>query len=141
MNRAVREQVAERANHPCEYCRVPFHWSNDLFDVEHIQPRKLGGTDDLENLAWSCSSCNAHKATATEAIDPDTGEPVPFFHPRTDTWRVHFAWDVSRLYIIGLTPTGRAMVERLLLNRQQLINLRFALIAVGVHPPADELHE
>lgn len=137
MNPTIRERVAERANRVCEYCRVPFLWSNDLFDVEHIHPKKHGGTDDLENVAWSCSSCNAHKAAAVEAIDPLTGEPAPFFHPHTDQWRDHFAWSEDWLYIRGQTPTGRAMVERLHLNRQQIINLRSALVAVGVHPPSE----
>ena len=29
--------------------------------VEHIIPRNHGGTDDLENLAIACASCNSEK--------------------------------------------------------------------------------
>lgn len=137
MNPAIRELVSERANGLCEYCRIPFLWSNDLFDVEHIRPKKHGGTDDLNNLAWSCSSCNAYKAAAVEATDPLTGEFAPFFHPRNDRWQDHFAWSEDSLFIRGLTPTGRAVAERLHVNREQIINLRSALVAVGVHPPTD----
>jgi len=37
--------------------------------------------------------------------------------------------------IIGLTPSGRATVEALDLNRSSLINLRRVLRASGEHPP------
>ena len=37
--------------------------------------------------------------------------------------------------IIGLTPTGRAMVETLRLNREGLVNLRRLLYAAQKHPP------
>jgi len=37
--------------------------------------------------------------------------------------------------IIGLTPTGRATVEVLKLNREGLVNLRQVLYAAGKHPP------
>ena len=38
--------------------------------------------------------------------------------------------------IIGLTPTGRATVEALQMNRRGLVNLRQALFALGKHPPS-----
>ena len=37
--------------------------------------------------------------------------------------------------IVGQTPIGRATVEALKLNRQELINLRQLLIGAGEHPP------
>jgi hypothetical protein len=36
----------------------------------------------------------------------------------------------------GITPTGRATVELLKLNRKGVVNLRKALFAYGVHPVA-----
>jgi hypothetical protein len=41
--------------------------------------------------------------------------------------------------VIGLTPTGRATVNELNLNRSGLINLRRVLFACGEHPPSDTL--
>jgi hypothetical protein len=43
------------------------------------------------------------------------------------------------MVIIGLTATGRAIVEALHLNRSELLNLRRMLRAVGEHPPALEV--
>lgn len=41
------------------------------------------------------------------------------------------------MQIIGRTPTGRATVTALRLNRKELVNLRELLLAVGLHPPTD----
>jgi hypothetical protein len=49
----------------------------------------------------------------------------------------HFAWSDDFTLVIGLTPTGRATVEKLQLNRSGLVNLRRVLRAVGEHPPAE----
>jgi hypothetical protein len=37
--------------------------------------------------------------------------------------------------MIGLTAIGRATVETLHLNREELVNLRQILYAMGEHPP------
>jgi hypothetical protein len=38
--------------------------------------------------------------------------------------------------MIGLTPVGRATIDRLQLNREGVINLRRILRAIEEHPPA-----
>lgn len=131
----IRRLVAERAGNLCEYCRCSFDFSSSPYAVEHINPRAGGGTNDLENLAWSCQGCNGHKLTATTADDSATGGRAALYHPRQQEWRAHFRWSTDGLTIFGITPTGRATVERLQLNRDSVINLRRALIAYGVHPP------
>jgi len=94
------------------------------FSVEHIIPRQAGGETTLDNLALACQGCNGHKYVKTEGVGPVSGELVPLFHPRRQLWREHFAWNADFTLIIGLTPTGRATVEVLQLNREGLINLR-----------------
>ncbi len=37
--------------------------------------------------------------------------------------------------IIGISPSGRATVNRLQLNREGLVNLRRVLVDAGLHPP------
>ncbi|MDX2241909.1 MAG: HNH endonuclease signature motif containing protein [Leptolyngbyaceae cyanobacterium bins.302] len=68
----LRKVVAERANGFCEYCRCQEKFSPDSFEVEHIIPRSRGGTDDLENLSWTCGGCNGYKGTKTKGRDPVT---------------------------------------------------------------------
>jgi hypothetical protein len=66
---------------------------------------------------------------------PSRKQSVPLFHPRLQQWSEHFTWSEDGKRIIGLTPTGRATVETLRMNREELVNLRELLIAVGKHPP------
>ena len=108
-----------------------------VFSVEHIAPRISGGTNEMENPALSCQDCNNHKFTATQAIDPLTGKYAPLFHPRRDEWNIHFAWADDYSLLAGKTPTGRATIERLQMNRANVVNLRRVFWQVGQHPPAD----
>jgi len=86
----------------------------------------------LENLAFACQECNNRKYAAVEAIDPIDGSVVPLFNPRRDAWRDHFEWSDDRLRIIGQTPTGRATIGRLQLNRPGVVNLRRVLLDAGI---------
>lgn len=126
-----REAVAERASWCCEYCCSQAHFSPDPFSIEHIVPRSYGGTNELSNLAFSCQGCNNYKHTSMEAPDPLGGESVPLFHPRRDRWDEHFVWSDDASEVLGLTPTGRATVVRLKLNRLGVVNLRRVLKALG----------
>lgn len=110
-------EVARRARHRCEYCRAPEAVFNLELEVEHVFPRSEGGPDELHNLALACRSCNLRKATARQARDPSTGQIVPLFNPRVDDWSEHFELDLVTFHVEGLTPTGRATVRRLGMNR------------------------
>ena len=130
-----RQEVALRARFCCEYCQSQLKYSADSFSVEHIIPLSRGGHSELSNLALSCQRCNNAKFVALESIDPLTGRAAQLYHPREQTWADHFAWSHDFLLIHGLTPTGRATVERLQLNRVGIVNLRRILHSVGEHPP------
>lgn len=127
--------VAERAGHLCEYCQTRKDFSASPFCIEHIRPRAIGGATVLDNLAFACAGCNGHKSDKIEAEDPATGETVALFNPRTGAWASHFTWSDDSLLMIGLTPTGRATVVALRLNRTALVNLRKILSTADEHPP------
>jgi len=57
-----RQKIYGKFGGCCAYCGVPL---DDNWQVDHIHPRHRGGTDDEENLAPACRSCNATKATYT----------------------------------------------------------------------------
>jgi 5-methylcytosine-specific restriction endonuclease McrA len=130
-----KTHVAERARHCCEYCWSQARYSPDPFSVEHIIPHTAGGMNELENLALACQGCNNRKYVSTSAVDSVSGETVPLYHPRQHAWRDHFAWSVDFIYIVGLTPIGRATIEKLRLNREGVVNLRRVLYTLGKHPP------
>lgn len=91
----------------------------------------------MDNLAFARQCCNNHKYTKTGGVDPVSGEFVPLFHPRRDTWSDHFIWSDDFTRVIALTATGRATAEALQLNRPGLVNLRRVLFQCEEHPPAD----
>jgi hypothetical protein len=134
---ALRETVAQRAKYRCEYCCTPRGYSPAPFEVEHIIPLVEGGSDEDANLAFACGGCNGHKAIATSGLDLETGETVPLFHPRRDSWSEHFEWQAGGTILSGLTPVGRATILRLRLNRDELVNLRRVLVAFGEMPPPE----
>jgi HNH endonuclease len=107
------------------------------FSAEHILARSEGGKTNLANLSWACQGCNNHKYNKTRARDPVTGIMVALFHPRQQRWSDHFIWNEDGTLVLGLSPSGRATVEALLLNRKGLVNLRRILFAVNEHPPEE----
>lgn len=131
-----RDFIEHRAQGCCEYCRILHDFSPDTFEIEHIISLFEGGTNELINLAFSCGGCNNHKGFKIMAIDPISGMDVSLFNPRTEKWKTHFQWQENYSIIEGITPTGRATVELLKLNRKGVVNLRKALFAYGVHPVA-----
>jgi hypothetical protein len=130
----VKRDIARRARYCCEYCHSQERFSPDSFSAEHILPRSGGGGNETGNLAYSCQGCNNRKYTSLEAVDPLNGETVPLYHPRHQRWSDHFAWNEDYTLMLGLTPTGRATIEKLQLNRTGVVNLRRILRAAGKHP-------
>jgi len=133
-----RRIVIERASHCCEYRRCQAKFAIQSFSVEHIIPRSCGGETYIGNLALACQGCNGHKYTKAQGYDVVSGKQVGLYHPRRQRWIDHFEWNDDFTLIIGLTPTGRATVEALQLNREGVVNLRQVLYAMGKHPPREE---
>lgn len=132
----TRIAVESRANGQCEYCKALVQFSPHPFTIDHIFPPLKGGDESFENLAYACFGCNRCKHDKIIAIDPFTQSEVQLFNPRIQNWQDHFTWDeVSFTKILGLTPTGRATVHALQLNRPALIRMRKEMMEVNRHPP------
>jgi hypothetical protein len=132
---AVRRAVRRRARGFCEYCRSSSELTGHDFTVDHVLPKTSGGGSDLGNLCWCCFWCNDYKHARTQAADPRTGRWTPLFNPRTDAWETHFRWTRHSTRIHGRTPTGRATVKVLRLNRAILVKARRLWVRHGLHPP------
>ena len=130
MDALLRNLVRQRAGDRCEYCQLPQASLPFVsFHVDHVVPRQHGGQDELSNLAWSCGRCNRKRGPNLSGIDPDTGQVVTLFNPRTQVWNDHFV--MRGVEILGLTPTGRACVRLLDLNGRRRLQLREELEASG----------
>ena len=125
MDAATRRHVRERAGDQCEYCGLHQDQSPlALLHVEHVIPKKHGGTDEPANLALACIDCNLHKGSNLTGYDPETGELAELFHPRKQKWSDHFHW--QGVYVVGKTAVGRTTVGVLDLNSDEQVQLRLA---------------
>ena len=92
MDPRTRHHVRQRAGHRCEYCQLTEAQSPVVkLQIEHILPRKHGGSDDPANLALACIDCNLHKGANLTGINPETGRVVDFSIPEASSGR-----DISR---------------------------------------------
>lgn len=85
------------------------------------------------NLALACVSCSLRKWAKQTAADPETGADVPLFNPRVQIWGEHFRWEGE--WVAPLTPTGRATVASLAMNRPVAVAIRREEAARGRHLP------
>ena len=70
MRKLTRFEVFKRDGFCCGYCgRTP---PNVTLEVDHIVPKRDGGTDDLENLITSCFDCNRGKASRSLDFVPES---------------------------------------------------------------------
>lgn len=104
-------------------------------EIDHIVPQSASGPTEIDNLCLACAGCNGFKLAFQEAEDPQTGELAPLFNPRTQNWNDHFVWHDGGTLIVGLTPTGRATVVRLRMNRARMVEARRLWVQAGWHPP------
>ena len=133
----LRQQIAEQAGYRCGYCLTPQGLSGALLELDHIIPKAKGGLTEEENLWLACVSCNRFKGARTHAEDPETGRRIRLFNPRKQRWSEHFAWSPEGTQILGLTPCGRATVEALRLNREEIVRARRRWVSAGWWPPVE----
>lgn len=79
---AVRRAVIRRAHQCREYCLLHADYTTFAHEIDHVLPRKHGGSDSEDSLAYACAQCNRYKGSDVAAIDPETGEIVSLFNPR-----------------------------------------------------------
>ncbi len=132
--RALADEVILRARSRCEYCGLSQLGQEATFHIDHVVPRAADGPTVSDNLALACASCSLRKWAKRTAADPETGEDVPLFNPRTDHWVDHFRWNGE--VVVPLTPTGRATVAALAMNRPIILAIRQEETARGRHPPS-----
>lgn len=130
----IRAQVIRRAKERCEYCQTQQVIVVSM-EIDHIIPQSSKGKTELENLCYACISCNGSKLHFQTGIEPDTGNEIQLFNPRTQTWQDHFRWSEDGIRILGITEIGRATINRLRMNRDAIIRARQRWVEAGWHPP------
>ncbi len=127
---ALRRLVWERADNRCEYCRLPEFIAAHKHKPDHVIPLQHGGNTSADNLACACFRCNRHKGPNVGSFDPITGDLVPLFNPRTQTWAEHFQRRDAEVY--SLTAEARVTVKLLDLNSMERLREREILLRAGI---------
>lgn len=132
----IDRRVRNSARNRCGYCLSPQYLVMARLEIEHIIPISKGGSNDESNLWLACPLCNGYKSDKTTGVDPETGDTVKLFNPRTQVWSEHFCWTEDGLRIVGKTPTGRATVVVLHLSSDaDALKVRGYWVLAGWHPP------
>jgi hypothetical protein len=135
VNKSTRAFIEERAGFRCAYCHLPMRGQVATFPIDHVVPRCHEGATESANLALACPHCNARKWVHDYGTDPTTGLSVPLFNPRTGRWAEHFRWAAANeVWLEGVTPCGRATVDRLEMNESTLLEIRRLLVTLGMFP-------
>ena len=129
---ALRQLVFERAEGRCEYCLLPQSVVVHKHEPDHIIPKQHDGQTTADNLALACVRCNRYKGYNVGSFDPETGDLVPFYNPRTQVWSEQF--QLEGTVIQPLTPEGRVTAKMLHFNDADRVEERQRLIAVNLYP-------
>lgn len=105
----------------CGYCGVSEMSVGGELEIDHFQPLAAGGSDALENLVYACTACNRFKGDY--APTRDAPETLRLLRPLRDDMSAHIA-EAANGRLLGLTPRGWFHIQRLHLNRAQLIERR-----------------
>ena len=129
----ARETVELRGGRRCEYCRAPQPATGVRYHLD-VFPQSLGGTDDLDNLALACPTCNYYKSNHLLGIDEDGVTGRPLFNPRKDQWHEHFEYDLTTLRLKGKTAQGKGTINRLKMSYPFQIEARRLWVDLGLYP-------
>lgn len=124
--------IRERSKHSCEYCLAPAEYFYlGSYHIDHIISESQGGSNELDNLAFSCPTCNRNKGSNLSAFIVETQEVIRLYHPRKDRRRSeHFNLkDNGELH--PLSSIGKATIRLLKLNLPETVFLRSALLSIG----------
>jgi hypothetical protein len=121
VSQALRESVRALYDFRCGYCGVTETESGGQLEIDHFCPRSHGGKDNLENLVYACPACNRFKGDHWPV--PEAGPDLMLLHPQRDDLPTHVG-SLPDGRLIGLTKRGWFHIQRLRLNRAQLVELR-----------------
>ena len=119
-----REAIRRLYNFRCGYCSVHEQETGSELEIDHFKPRSVGGTNELSNLVYSCTTCNRFKSNFWPT-DHSSTNTQRLLHPKQDNLATHIR-EEDNGYLTPLTKVGNYHIQRLRLNRKPLVALRRA---------------
>src|SRR5687767_8772810 len=118
MRKDELETLRRRFQFRCGYCGVSERDAGAELTVDHFQPRSQAGLHESENWVYCCHACNEFKGNTW-----DPNSPRRILHPLRDDTSAHVVEEENGT-LRSLTETGSFHIERLHLNRRQLVAYR-----------------
>lgn len=114
--------------HQCVYCFIgePHFGGIRNFHVEHFRPKKKFEelTNDYKNLFYACSICNTFKSEDWPN-EPNNTYDIAFYpDPSLVDYGEIFQINSDTFYVEGKNFTAKYLVNKLFLNRRQLVVYR-----------------
>jgi hypothetical protein len=122
ISKKLRFEVFKRDNFQCQYCgrKAP----DVILEVDHIEPVKGGGGNDMLNLITSCEDCNAgkgaRKLTDSQMIDQQRKQ-LEELNARREQMRMMLQWkkellaledeQIDEIEKLILIPYNRSLTE------------------------------
>ncbi|MFJ3315933.1 HNH endonuclease [Herbaspirillum huttiense] len=127
--RTWKPQLADEARLQCVYCCI--HESNfggvRNFHVEHFKPKSLFPAleNDYANLFYACGVCNVFKSDDWPAeLDDNDFNSNGYPNPARVNYADFLVVDTSTGKVVSEFKTGKYVIERLHLNRPQMVGVR-----------------
>lgn len=135
-----KPQIAKDCSYRCVYCAILDADFGGIvhFHVEHFRPKSIEEfkklENDIRNLFYACSVCNRFKSDHW-AGEPDAkGNTPTFLDPGVVDYNQHISWRLTDHQLEGTTVAGKFAVERMYLNRPQLVLARRAhAVSTRIH--------
>jgi len=124
-----KEQIADECFKQCVYCTIcEGVWGGiDHYHIDHYRPKSIvrfsGLINDICNLFYACPICNRFKSNDWPN-DPTSLDEISYPDPSQIDYETIFEEDTSNFTIRSKYRSGTYVIERLYLNRPQLIYYR-----------------
>ncbi len=125
-----KPQLADEGNHRCVYCAIgdkEFGGQRN-FHVEHYKPKsKLEFAyliNDYDNLFYACAICNTFKSDSWFLAKDGDWNTIHYPNPSLYDYGEFFEISGDIFTITGNHLVGEFLIQKLHLNRFQLINFR-----------------
>lgn len=116
-------QISEECYKQCVYCTInEINWGGiDHYHIDHYRPKSIFEAleNDICNLFYACPVCNRFKSDDWPN-EPDLNLPS-YPDPSLIDFSTIFEYDESVYQLQGRNPSAKYLINRLFLNRPQLI--------------------
>lgn len=124
-----KPQLSREGGAQCVYCCIPESKFGGIrnFHVEHYRPKSIFPelTNVYGNLFYACGVCNVFKSDDWPS-DPENGKYDVAYYPDPSIVDYCNFLEIDEFsgLVMSKTLTGKYLIERLHLNRPQMIGLR-----------------